>query len=143
MNKTLLPNISTSIFFFLMIRRPPRSTLFPYTTLFRSSGRARMDLSRRLQAGARPRAARPWAARGPARDVPRVGARPGTWRDARGDGVRGAVAAHGACASGAVRPVRRAGVEAGAVLRDRGGSHRHHRAEGYEARRHDARARPA
>src|SRR5256885_17128394 len=30
--------ISTSviIFFFLMIRRPPRSTLFPYTTLFRS-----------------------------------------------------------------------------------------------------------
>src|SRR5438034_11429207 len=28
-------------FFFLMIRRPPRSTLFPYTTLFRS-GRARV-----------------------------------------------------------------------------------------------------
>src|SRR2546430_7491237 len=26
-------------FFFLMIRRPPRSTLFPYTTLFRSSAR--------------------------------------------------------------------------------------------------------
>src|SRR3712207_9293535 len=26
------------IFFFLMIRRPPRSTLFPYTTLFRSTG---------------------------------------------------------------------------------------------------------
>src|SRR3712207_7030726 len=26
----------TSCFFFLMIRRPPRSTLFPYTTLFRS-----------------------------------------------------------------------------------------------------------
>src|SRR3712207_9289589 len=26
------------IFFFLMIRRPPRSTLFPYTTLFRSDG---------------------------------------------------------------------------------------------------------
>src|SRR2546425_12338428 len=25
-------------FFFLMIRRPPRSTLFPYTTLFRSLG---------------------------------------------------------------------------------------------------------
>src|SRR5438552_17105555 len=25
-------------FFFLMIRRPPRSTLFPYTTLFRSIG---------------------------------------------------------------------------------------------------------
>src|SRR6266540_6653496 len=28
-------------FFFLMIRRPPRSTLFPYTTLFRSGARAR------------------------------------------------------------------------------------------------------
>src|SRR5215203_1501010 len=28
--------ISISLFFFLMIRRPPRSTLFPYTTLFRS-----------------------------------------------------------------------------------------------------------
>src|SRR6266536_2090315 len=28
-------------FFFLMIRRPPRSTLFPYTTLFRSPARLR------------------------------------------------------------------------------------------------------
>src|SRR3712207_8412428 len=28
--------VSCHIFFFLMIRRPPRSTLFPYTTLFRS-----------------------------------------------------------------------------------------------------------
>src|SRR2546426_7442567 len=27
------------LFFFLMIRRPPRSTLFPYTTLFRSAER--------------------------------------------------------------------------------------------------------
>src|SRR5256885_9725204 len=27
-------------FFFLMIRRPPRSTLFPYTTLFRSSSQS-------------------------------------------------------------------------------------------------------
>src|SRR3712207_7092856 len=26
-----------TVFFFLMIRRPPRSTLFPYTTLFRST----------------------------------------------------------------------------------------------------------
>src|SRR5207249_7891802 len=36
----LLSFLSTSLFlsffFFLMIRRPPRSTLFPYTTLFRS-----------------------------------------------------------------------------------------------------------
>src|SRR5574339_891903 len=29
----------TQFFFFLMIRRPPRSTLFPYTTLFRSGGK--------------------------------------------------------------------------------------------------------
>src|SRR5438105_4469419 len=32
------------IFFFLMIRRPPRSTLFPYTTLFRSDFRAQTRL---------------------------------------------------------------------------------------------------
>src|SRR5437867_10744583 len=30
------------LFFFLMIRRPPRSTLFPYTTLFRSAVGARV-----------------------------------------------------------------------------------------------------
>src|SRR2546430_13682413 len=30
------PLTLTVFFFFLMIRRPPRSTLFPYTTLFRS-----------------------------------------------------------------------------------------------------------
>src|SRR3712207_8992573 len=29
-------------FFFLMIRRPPRSTLFPYTTLFRSEAQGRV-----------------------------------------------------------------------------------------------------
>src|SRR3989442_9866825 len=32
------------MFFFLMIRRPPRSTLFPYTTLFRSRGRVARDV---------------------------------------------------------------------------------------------------
>src|SRR5437773_10689509 len=48
-------------FFFLMIRRPPRSTLFPYTTLFRSvaapetrgarrAGKARLRLGSRSQA---------------------------------------------------------------------------------------------
>src|SRR5216684_5877804 len=31
------------LFFFLMIRRPPRSTLFPYTTLFRSRACAHLD----------------------------------------------------------------------------------------------------
>src|SRR6266536_4802949 len=34
-----------AIFFFLMIRRPPRSTLFPYTTLFRSAGPHRRGIS--------------------------------------------------------------------------------------------------
>src|SRR2546428_1817897 len=34
-------------FFFLMIRRPPRSTLFPYTTLFRSYTMPRPVASRR------------------------------------------------------------------------------------------------
>src|SRR3712207_8199843 len=37
------------VFFFLMIRRPPRSTLFPYTTLFRSEeGDAILHLAGRL-----------------------------------------------------------------------------------------------
>src|SRR5687768_18003480 len=57
-------------FFFLMIRRPPRSTLFPYTTLFRSTecggdafrnGRGRLLLRtfcRRRTAGAMVRAGR-------------------------------------------------------------------------------------
>src|SRR2546422_3605927 len=41
--------LSFSIFFFLMIRRPPRSTLFPYTTLFRSHRRAHRELLLELQ----------------------------------------------------------------------------------------------
>src|SRR3712207_8734647 len=41
--------MSIILFFFLMIRRPPRSTLFPYTTLFRSEedeilGRDRVEV---------------------------------------------------------------------------------------------------
>src|SRR2546421_8426172 len=34
------------VFFFLMIRRPPRSTLFPYTTLFRSRRATVPDMRR-------------------------------------------------------------------------------------------------
>src|SRR5256885_11986597 len=33
---------NVNVFFFLMIRRPPRSTLFPYTTLFRSREKDRL-----------------------------------------------------------------------------------------------------
>src|SRR2546423_8758494 len=36
-------------FFFLMIRRPPRSTLFPYTTLFRSTGACAPVIRTRVQ----------------------------------------------------------------------------------------------
>src|SRR5712671_7042734 len=43
------------LFFFLMIRRPPRSTLFPYTTLFRS--RAARACPRGSRASSLPRAA--------------------------------------------------------------------------------------
>src|SRR3712207_8835245 len=39
--------------FFLMIRRPPRSTLFPYTTLFRSLPRDRAVAERGRDPGAR------------------------------------------------------------------------------------------
>src|SRR6266576_396787 len=38
-------------FFFLMIRRPPRSTLFPYTTLFRSVAAGPADVRRARCAG--------------------------------------------------------------------------------------------
>src|SRR3712207_8555440 len=68
------------VFFFLMIRRPPRSTLFPYTTLFRSrvdEPRAVPDAARagRRQPGARRR-------RGRVRDRDR---RPGAGAGGRGD----------------------------------------------------------
>src|SRR2546430_13168112 len=49
--------IYSPLFFFLMIRRPPRSTLFPYTTLFRSRAPTRRGRRRRVLA-ARARARR-------------------------------------------------------------------------------------
>src|SRR3712207_7592896 len=47
------------LFFFLMIRRPPRSTLFPYTTLFRS-GRTRCMLGSCDLSCQRPITPGPW-----------------------------------------------------------------------------------
>src|SRR6266516_6004170 len=44
--------VEVFFFFFLMIRRPPRSTLFPYTTLFRSRSRRRDPARRRSPRGA-------------------------------------------------------------------------------------------
>src|SRR5690554_7185050 len=46
-------------FFFLMIRRPPSSTLFPYTTLFRSRRTGHSDLAARLQHLQRPAGRQP------------------------------------------------------------------------------------
>src|SRR3712207_8917204 len=66
------------MFFFLMIRRPPRSTLFPYTTLFRSP----RDQPAEGPPAGRGRVARGWAecvvpgADGHLGSVPRRGARP-------------------------------------------------------------------
>src|SRR3712207_8194351 len=52
------------VFFFLMIRRPPRSTLFPYTTLFRSyrhrRGRRKSRDLRRGEDGPRERRGDAW-----------------------------------------------------------------------------------
>src|SRR5215204_6947211 len=55
MSLHLLPNtlLLFSHFFFLMIRRPPRSTLFPYTTLFRSQVRDASTAPAVEQAGLR------------------------------------------------------------------------------------------
>src|SRR3712207_8367628 len=47
-------------FCFLMIRRPPRSTLFPYTTLFRSLSRVRLDTTRGATPRRPRRVVRPW-----------------------------------------------------------------------------------
>src|SRR2546421_9165400 len=50
-----ITSLSVFLFFFLMIRRPPRSTLFPYTTLFRSwdmvPGISNHDYARKWQPG--------------------------------------------------------------------------------------------
>src|SRR6266508_5139278 len=50
--------LSLCLFFFLMIRRPPRSTLFPYTTLFRSACAPRSSPPRAPARRRRPRTSR-------------------------------------------------------------------------------------
>src|SRR3712207_6853610 len=65
---------SFSRFFFLMIRRPPRSTLFPYTTLFRSGGRGRCSFRRRKLGARRVR----WCGTSP--DWPRPSSTPSASR---------------------------------------------------------------
>src|SRR2546422_7580497 len=70
------------VFFFLMIRRPPRSTLFPYTTLFRSreTGNGRGGVRRpRVAGGDRDREYRIQQQHGP----PRVQGESHRWNDGR------------------------------------------------------------
>src|SRR3712207_8220342 len=62
-------------FFFLMIRRPPRSTLFPYTTLFRSCGPARGGSGGALRRGREPFERKPENAGNPAAGPPGTGLR--------------------------------------------------------------------
>src|SRR5436305_9866227 len=49
----ITPTTFLFFFFFLMIPRPPRSTLFPYTTLFRSLNLSGMQVDREHAVGAR------------------------------------------------------------------------------------------
>src|SRR5260370_30560571 len=64
-----------SLFFFLMIRRPPRSTLFPYTTLFRSRRHVRRQF-REVRVG---------GGRGGEGGRPAAPRRPLSWGGRRGD----------------------------------------------------------
>src|SRR5689334_24335282 len=69
-------NTSFRLFFFLMIRRPPRSTLFPYTTLFRSARAVPVDALRAGRADARePDEGHRQRARGSSRGGARIQAR--------------------------------------------------------------------
>src|SRR6266511_4180371 len=102
------------LFFFLMIRRPPRSTLFPYTTLFRSLAPP-------------PRAGAPWRRRHPLRGQA-LDARGPLWARGRVEeggarGVRGGEPARGNAAhrreAGAERAPARLPVEGGCRPRAR------------------------
>src|SRR6266853_2567956 len=85
-------------FFFLMIRRPPRSTLFPYTTLFRSQPRLRFPERghRRSHSGLRSPLAR---------ELPILVATP----EQRADDVRKRASHRGGEGQGAVFPETLAG----------------------------------
>src|SRR5690348_18270194 len=56
-------HLHTLLFFFFMIRRPPRSTLFPYTTLFRSPPRPGPLHPQLHRLALRPQVGRPHRAR--------------------------------------------------------------------------------
>src|SRR2546428_1992540 len=74
MTVSVLIWLAYATLFFLMIRRPPRSTLFPYTTLFRSVRRRPPRRTREgmaLERGPRRHGPRAPAAGSPALDPPR------------------------------------------------------------------------
>src|SRR3989454_11294779 len=77
------------LFFFLMIRRPPRSTLFPYTTLFRSRAVRSAPPHWRVPAA---RAYRPVRGGDGGAVVPRAGRGAAAGRGRRGSGGVAAVA---------------------------------------------------
>src|SRR2546422_8898808 len=98
------------LFFFLMIRRPPRSTLFPYTTLFRSPRAAAAERG----ASAAPAVARPprlrssGAVHGRAREATgRAGGEP---RGAAAAAVRTAAGRAGASGAGPAPPAAPVGA---------------------------------
>src|SRR3989440_5369372 len=80
-------------FFFLMIRRPPRSTLFPYTTLFRSLATAIGPVPRRHRRHRRAYGGRYDPQAAAARPRPRRAARRNLQHPVRADAVRGVLGA--------------------------------------------------
>src|SRR6266516_4684444 len=110
------------IFFFLMIRRPPRSTLFPYTTLFRSRGGRSNAGGRRARHNATAPGGAPRRAPGGGATPRRTGHRPrfgaseagaARWQAGLGGGLRadrrrgGVPPLARGCRDGAVSPAGR------------------------------------
>src|SRR6185295_2588828 len=80
-------SFSTAFIFFLMIRRPPRSTLFPYTTLFRSPCGHELRVLLPVPRADRPSRRRPSSARGAGGDQSDEGYRlKAGWGDSGGWG---------------------------------------------------------
>src|SRR2546422_7681466 len=114
-----MPYLSFLFFFFLMIRRPPRSTLFPYTTLFRSLTEAQIvvrENGNRLTAPTwRKTPSPPAAAALPARGIDTARrARTGSSLETGSQGGHNAPAHCGASTVGSLSPrgrhMRRAGA---------------------------------
>src|SRR2546422_3084486 len=88
------PVSRTSPLFFLMIRRPPRSTLFPYTTLFRSHAHRRVGIDNDLTAEQGQRGVLDRGLPGPARQTHQLDAPARVGGDDRVRGVGRGVREH-------------------------------------------------